>query len=112
MLIRDGRLRALGITGAVRNATLPDVPIIAESGLPGYESSLWQGYVMPAGTPVGIIARLNREVTAVLNEAGVRTALTEQGVEPEPGPPEALGERMRADIAKWRDVIASAGIHE
>jgi tripartite-type tricarboxylate transporter receptor subunit TctC len=110
--IRDGRLRAIGITGAVRNPTLPDVPTIGESGLPGYESSLWQGYVMPARTPPGIIAKANREVTAVLNDAGVRAALTEQGVEPEPGPPEALGGRMRADVAKWRDVIVSAGIHE
>jgi tripartite-type tricarboxylate transporter receptor subunit TctC len=110
--IRDGRLRAIGITGAVRNPTLPDVPTIAESGLPGYESSLWQGYVMPARTPAGIIARANREVTTVLNDAGVRAALSEQGVEPEPGPPEALGDRMRADVAKWHDVIVSAGIHE
>jgi tripartite-type tricarboxylate transporter receptor subunit TctC len=110
--IRDGRLRAIGITGATRNAALPDVPTIAESGLPGYESSLWQGYVMPAGTPPAIIAKLNREVTAALNDAGVRDALTVQGVEPEPGPPEALGDRMRADVAKWHDVIVSAGIHE
>jgi tripartite-type tricarboxylate transporter receptor subunit TctC len=110
--IRDGRLRAIGVTGAVRNAALPDVPTIAESGLPGYESSLWQGYVMPAGTPPGIVAKTNREVTAALNDAGVRSALTEQGVEPEPGPPQALGDRMRADVAKWHDVIVSAGIHE
>jgi tripartite-type tricarboxylate transporter receptor subunit TctC len=110
--IRDGRLRAIGITGVVRNPTLPDVPTIAESGLPGYESSLWQGYVMPARTPPGIIAKANREVTSVLNDAGIRAALTEQGVEPEPGPPEALGDRMRADVAKWHDVIVSAGIHE
>jgi tripartite-type tricarboxylate transporter receptor subunit TctC len=110
--IRDGRLRAIGITGAVRNAALPDVPTIAESGLPGYESTLWQGYVMPAGTPPAIIAKVNREVTAALNDAGVRAALTEQGVEPEPGPPQALGDRMRADVVKWHDVIVSAGIHE
>ena len=110
--IRAGRLRAIGITGAARNAALPDVPTIAESGLPGYESSLWQGYVMPAGTPSAIIAKANREVTAALDDAGVRDALIAQGVEPEPGPPEALGERMRADVAKWHDVIVSAGIHE
>jgi tripartite-type tricarboxylate transporter receptor subunit TctC len=110
--IRDGRLRALGITGAVRNAALPDVPTIAESGLPGYESSLWQGYVMPGRTPPAIITKANREVTAVLNDPGIRMALSEQGVEPEPGPPEALGDRMRADVAKWHDVIVSAGIHE
>jgi tripartite-type tricarboxylate transporter receptor subunit TctC len=110
--IRDGRLRALGITGSARNAALPDVPTIAESGLPGYESSLWQGYVMPGRTPPAIIAKANREVTAVLNDPAVRTALSEQGVEPEPGPPQALGDRMRADVSKWHDVIVSAGIHE
>jgi tripartite-type tricarboxylate transporter receptor subunit TctC len=110
--IRDGRLRALGITGAIRNAALPDVPTIAESGLPGYEASLWQAYVMPAGTPPGVIAKANREVTAALNDAAVRAALMEQGVEPEPGPPQALGDRMRADVVKWHDVIVSAGIHE
>jgi tripartite-type tricarboxylate transporter receptor subunit TctC len=110
--IRDGRLRALGITGAVRNAALPDVPTIAESGLPGYEASLWQGYVMPAGTPAAIIAKANREVTAALNDAAVKAALMEQGVEPQAGPPQALGDRMRADVAKWHDVIVSAGIHE
>ena len=110
--IRDGRLRALGITGAIRNAALPDVPTIAESGLPGYEASLWQAYVMPAGTPPAVIAKANREVTAALNDAAVRAALMEQGVEPEPGPPQALGDRMRADVVKWHDVIVSAGIHE
>ncbi|HEY6259160.1 MAG TPA: tripartite tricarboxylate transporter substrate binding protein [Xanthobacteraceae bacterium] len=110
--IRDGKLRAIGVTGAVRNGALPDVPPIAEAGLPGYESLLWQGYVMPAGTAAAIVVRLNREVTAVLNDAAVKAALIEQGVEPEPGPPEALGHRMRADVEKWHDVIVSAGIHE
>jgi tripartite-type tricarboxylate transporter receptor subunit TctC len=108
--IRDGKLRALAVTGEMRNAALPDVPTIAESGLPGYESSLWQGFVVPARTPAAIIARLNRETTAALADAVVRNALAEQGVEPLPGPPEALGERIRADVAKWHDLIASAGI--
>jgi tripartite-type tricarboxylate transporter receptor subunit TctC len=102
----------LAVTGAARNATLPEVPTIAEQGLPGYESSLWQAFVMPAATPPAIIARLNREVTAVLNDPETRAALTKQGVEPEPGPPEALGQRIRVDVAKWRDVITSAGIRE
>jgi len=68
--------------------------------------------VVPAGTPAAIVAKLNREVNAALAEPSVRTALTEQGVEPEGGTPEALAERMRADIAKWHEVIVSAGIHE
>jgi tripartite-type tricarboxylate transporter receptor subunit TctC len=110
--IRAGKIRALAVTGAQRSAALPDVPTIAEAGLPGYESSLWQALVAPAATPPAIIARLNREVTAILNDAGARAALTQQGVESEPGSPEALGARIRTDLAKWRDVITSAGIRE
>jgi tripartite-type tricarboxylate transporter receptor subunit TctC len=110
--IRDGRLRAIGVTGAVRNGAIPQVPTIAESGLPGYETLLWQGYVMPAGVPAAIVARLNHEVTAILNDSTVRAALVEQGIEPEPGPPDVLAGRIRADVAKWHEVIVSAGIHE
>jgi len=110
--IRSGKLRALAVTGMVRNGALPEVPTIAESGLAGYEASLWQAFVAPAATAPAIVARLNREVTAVLNDAPVRAALTEQGVEPDPGPPDALAGRIRADIEKWRDVIVSADIHE
>jgi tripartite-type tricarboxylate transporter receptor subunit TctC len=110
--IREGKMRALAVTGETRNATLPDVPTVAESGLTGYEATLWQGFVAPAATPPAIIARLNRETTAALNDPDVKAALTKQGVEPEPGPPEALGKRIRDDLAKWRDVITSAGIHE
>jgi tripartite-type tricarboxylate transporter receptor subunit TctC len=110
--IRAGKLRALAVTGVTRNPTLPDVPTIAESGLPGYESALWQAIVAPSGTPGAIIARLNREVTVVLNDPEVRAAFVKQGVEPEPGTPEALGAHMRDDVKKWREVITSAGIKE
>lgn len=108
--IRAGKLRALAVTGEHRNAALPEVPTIAESGLPGYECTLWQAIVAPAATPPAVIARLNREVTAVLNDAEVRTAFAKHGVEPEPGSPDALGARIRDDVQKWREVIASAGI--
>jgi tripartite-type tricarboxylate transporter receptor subunit TctC len=108
--IRAGKLRALAVTGGARNAALPDVPTIAESGLPGYECTLWQAMVAPAATPAAIVARLNREVTAVLEDPEVRAAFAKQGVEPEPGPPEALGARIRAELAKWREVIGSTGI--
>src|ERR1700704_2033019 len=110
--IRAGKLRALAVTGVTRNPTLPDVRTIAESGLPGYESALWQAIVAPSGTPGAIIARLNREVTAILNDPEVRAAFAKHGVEPEPGSPEALGARIRDDVKKWREVIASAGIRE
>ncbi len=108
--IRAGKLRALAVTGAARNAALPDVPTIAESGLPGYECTLWQAMVAPAGTPAAIVARLNREVTAVLEDPEVRATFAKNGVEPEPGPAAALGARIRAELAKWREVISSTGI--
>ena len=110
--IRAGKLRALAVTGAKRNAALPDVPTIAESGLPGYECVLWQAIVAPAGTPAAIVARLNREVTSALNDPEVRAAFAQQGVEPEPGSSEALGARIRDDVTKWRELITSAGIKE
>ena len=103
-------MRALAVTGAVRNATLPEVPTIAESGLPGYESTLWQAIVAPAATPPAIVARLNREVTAALNDPELRDALAKQGVEIETGSPAALAARIRDDVKKWRDVIVGAGI--
>jgi tripartite-type tricarboxylate transporter receptor subunit TctC len=110
--IRAGQLRALAVTGAARNPALPDVPTIAESGLPGYECSLWQAIVAPAGTPSAIVARLNQAVTAVLHDAEVVAAFAQHGVEPEPGSPGALDRRIREDMKKWRDVITSAGIRE
>jgi tripartite-type tricarboxylate transporter receptor subunit TctC len=110
--IRAGKLRALAVTGAVRNPTLPDVPTIAESGLPGYECSLWQAIVAPAATSPAIIARLNREIDAVLADPDVRAAFAKHGVEPQASSAAALGARIRADVAKWRDVIISAGIRE
>jgi tripartite-type tricarboxylate transporter receptor subunit TctC len=110
--IRAGKLRALAVTGAVRNPTLPDVPTIAESGLPGYECSLWQAIVAPAATSPAIIARLNREIGAVLADPDLRAAFTEHGVEPQTSSPAALGARIRADVQKWHDVIISAGIRE
>ena len=108
--VRAGKLRALAVTGAVRNTALPEVPTIAESGLAGYESSLWQAIVVPAATPAGIVTRLNREVIAVLNDPEVKASLGKQGVEVEASSPEALGARIRDDMKKWREVITSAGI--
>ncbi len=110
--IRAGKLRALAVTGAARNPTLPDVPTIAESGLPGYECSLWQAIVAPAATPAAIVARLNREITAILDDGDLRAAFAKQGVDAEPGTPDALGARIRDDVKKWREVITSAGIRE
>lgn len=108
--IRAGKLRALAVTGAARNAALPEVPTLAESGLDGYECSLWQAIVAPAGAPPAIISRLNREISAILDDPEVRAALAKNGIEAQASSTEALTARIHADTKKWRDVIAGAGI--
>ncbi len=108
--IRAGQLRALAVSGRKRAAALPDVATVAEQGLPGYDAVLWIALVMPAATPAAIATRLNRELTDILSAADTRETLVAQGVESEPGPPEAVSERIRGDIEKWRGVIAKAGI--
>ena len=108
--IREGRMRALAVTSAKRVTALPDVPTLMEEGIPGYEASLWVAVVAPAGVPPAIVARLNGELNAVLNMPDTRDALLAQGMEPEPGAGDHVRDRIRADIGKWREVIAKAGI--
>ena len=110
--VRSGKMRALATTGDRRNAMLPDVPTMAQSGLAGYESALWTAFVLPAGAPPAVIERLNRETVAVLGAPQTREALDQQGVEIETGTPDKLAARIRADAIKWRDVITSAGLKE
>ena len=109
-LIRNGKVRALAITGPKRSPIMPDVPTIAESGLPGYESVLWQAIYAPAGTPPAIVSRLNKEVNAILHEDGVVTALGKIGVEAGPSSQAELAARIATEIQKWREVIVAAGI--
>jgi len=109
-LIRDGKVRAIAVTGAKRSPIMPDVPTIAESGLPGYESVLWQAIYAPAGTPPAVLARLNKEVNAILHEDGAIAALGKIGVEAEPSSQDEFAARLAAEIKKWREVIVAAGI--
>ena len=108
--IQAGQLRAIATSGATRVAALRDVPTVAESGIAGYEAALWVAVVAPAATPTPIIARLNRALNDILNSADAAEALIAQGMTAEPGPPEAVTQRIRADTVKWRDVAAKAGI--
>ena len=108
--IRAGQLRALVTSGKTRVAALPELPTVAEAGIAGYEAALWVSFVVPSDTPPRIIARLNRKVNDVLESSDGTEALVAQGMAPEPGPPEALAERIRGDIEKWRGVAARAGI--
>lgn len=108
--IRAGQLRALAITGRKRSEALPDVPTMDEAGVENYEATLWFALVAPAGLPERIAARLNREAVDTLNSAEMKETLVQQGLVPDPGTPDALTTQIRGDIAKWRDVIAKAGI--
>jgi tripartite-type tricarboxylate transporter receptor subunit TctC len=108
--IHAGQLRALVTSGGKRASVLPEVPTVAEAGIAGYEASLWVSLVAPAGTPAAIVARLNRELNEFLGSAGGKDALVAQGMDAEPGAPEAVTARIRADIDKWRAVVAKAGI--
>jgi tripartite-type tricarboxylate transporter receptor subunit TctC len=109
-LIRDGKIRALAAATAKRVHELPAVPTMAEAGLPGFEASLWFAIVAPAALPAPLVSRLNREINAIVTEPEVRAALAVQAIEAETSTPEDLRERIRADIAKWRDVAAKVGI--
>jgi tripartite-type tricarboxylate transporter receptor subunit TctC len=108
--IRAGQLRALAVTGKERVDALPDVPTMAEAGVPGYDATLWFGLVAPAKFPPNLAGRLNREITEILAAADMKDLLSQQGLVAEAGPPTALTERVRGDIGKWREVIAKAGI--
>jgi len=109
--IRAGQVRALATTGKKRAAVLPDIPTVAEAAIPGYEASLWMAFVTPAGVPDHIVARLNKEIVAILQDRDTKEAIEAQGFELEPGPPEAVTQRITSEIEKWRAVIAKAGIH-
>ncbi|MFT3800227.1 MAG: tripartite tricarboxylate transporter substrate binding protein [Burkholderiaceae bacterium] len=108
--IRVGKVRALGISTKARSALMPEVPTIAEAGVPGYESNSWTALVAPAGTPAPIVARVNADMVKVLNDPATRDRLLKVGAEPMPGTPEDLKRFLHAEIAKWSKIIREANI--
>jgi tripartite-type tricarboxylate transporter receptor subunit TctC len=109
-LIRDGRLVALGVSSAKRAGRLPEVPTIAESGLPGFDYNLWVAMFAPAGTPAEVVDKLNRDVNAVLREAEVRERLAGLGAEAMPMSPAEFDKFMRAEMDDAAKVVKAAGI--
>ncbi|WP_038217334.1 tripartite tricarboxylate transporter substrate binding protein [Xenophilus azovorans] len=108
--IRTGRIKVLGVASRHRSAMLPEVPTVAESGLPGYEAYSWAALFAPARTPPAVLARINADFNAAMNDAGVRQRLLEAGAEADPGTQEQLRQRLRGELAKWSKVIRAAGI--
>jgi len=103
--IKAGKLRALGVTSLKRSGVLPDVPTIAEAGLPGYESLSWSGFAVPAATPKDVVQRLNRETAAILATPDMKQKLAEQGADAVGGPPEAFAEHVRRERQKWGRLV-------
>jgi len=110
--IKGGALKALAVTSDKRFAGLPDVPTVAESGVPGYHASSWNAVAAPAKTPKPVIERLNREVNAAVVLPEVRKRLGELGVDARGGTPEALHDLLVSEIAKWKAVIERAKIEK
>jgi tripartite-type tricarboxylate transporter receptor subunit TctC len=108
--IKAGKLRALAVTSAKRSEALPEVPTIAESGLPGYDSVQWYGVLAPAGTPREIVARLHAEIARALRAPDVRERLAADGAEPVGSSPEEFAAFIRSEIDKWARVASAAGI--
>jgi len=106
---KAGRLRMLAVTSAVRSSLLPDVPTVAEQGLPGFEAVLRYGLVAPAGTPRAIIDRLNKELNAALTNDEVRKRLAIEGAEPLPSTPEQYGADIEREEAQWSKVVKASG---
>ena len=108
-VLRAGRVRALAVTSAQRVSSLPDVPTIAETGVPGYDVATWYGVLAPAGTPKPIVDRLNREIVAILKTPEVRQKLQDDGAEVVAGTPAAFEKMMRAELEKWSKVVKATG---
>jgi tripartite-type tricarboxylate transporter receptor subunit TctC len=108
--VKAGKLRALATSGSSRSALAPDVPTVAEAGVPGYEVMVWFGLVAPAGTPREVVQKLNAEVTKILAMPDVRERFLAQGVEPVGSTPEQFGEHIRSQMAKWSKVVQDAGV--
>ncbi len=108
--VKAGKLRPLAVASSKRIASLPDVPTVAEAGLPGFEVVSWQAIFAPAGTPKPIVQRLNADIAKVLKMPDVKVKLDELGVDPAAGPPEQLAAFQKSEIAKWAKVVKAAGV--
>jgi tripartite-type tricarboxylate transporter receptor subunit TctC len=108
--VQSGAVRAIAVTTARRASIAPEVPTMAEAGLPGYETSTWGGVLAPAGTPRDIVAKLNAEFNRDLNLPDVRKKITDAGIEPAGGTPQQFGDFIQAEMQKWAKVAKDARV--
>ncbi len=109
--IKAGRLKAIAVTGSTRSGALPDVPTVAESGIPGFETNQWQSMVAPAGTPPAIVNRIHAELVKIMQMPAVKDKLATIGMDnSSSASPAALGTMIRAELDRWPGVVKSAGI--
>jgi tripartite-type tricarboxylate transporter receptor subunit TctC len=108
--IKAGKVRPVAVTTAQRSLSFPDLPTVAESGVPKYEVTSWNGMLAPAGTPADVIRRLNAEYNKIITDGEMRKRMVANGYEPVGGPPEKFGEHIRAEIAKWAPVVKRANV--
>ena len=107
--VKSGKLRGLAVTGARRSAAAPELPTIAESGVPGYEANAWFATFTTAGTAASLVQRLNGEIVRIINTADVRNRLTVQGAEPLTSTPQELARYTREELQRWQRVIRESG---
>jgi len=109
-LVKAGRLKAIGVSTARRTNLVPDIATVSESGIPGYESSVWFGFFVPTGTPKEIVAKLNTDLAATLKAPAVREVLLGQGLEVVAGTQDEFAATVKGEVDKWRTVIEQNGI--
>jgi tripartite-type tricarboxylate transporter receptor subunit TctC len=108
--VRAGKMKAFAVSSTKRSALAPEIPTVAEAGLPGYEVNVWFGVLVPAGTPQDIVQRLNVEIVKILNMADVRERFGKQGVEVQTSTPDQYQAFVRSEVDRWAKVIKTAGI--
>jgi tripartite-type tricarboxylate transporter receptor subunit TctC len=109
-LVKSGRLRAVAVTSAKRSPAVPELPTVAESGLPEFETAAWQGVFVPARTPQAIITRLNREIARIVNSPEIRERMMAEGAEPVGNTPQEFARYIEREIAKWARVVKATGM--
>ncbi|HTN26704.1 MAG TPA: tripartite tricarboxylate transporter substrate-binding protein, partial [Burkholderiales bacterium] len=108
--IKGGKIRALGVASPKRIAALPDLPTLAESGLPGFEAWAWQGLVAPAGTPPEVVAKLGAEYARAIGDPGIRQKIVDAGVDPLQSSPREFTDYIRSEQEKWAKVVKDGNI--